>query len=240
MQERAAAQDGFCSISAAGDRGTVVHATMPIIVPRPTSAMVESQIVHENELTALRYRFNSISAAAGDARREALQVRRLLRGGMALLEALNNPAASSEAIIDSSVRLLGDALHGGCAIHLLSADEKQLVRSASWHQNPGQLARLNESMFGDLDASTGHARTVLNGGQPVLADISGAEPARRSEPELRDQPHTMIFAPLAAEGQTLGTVMVARDQTPERFTNDDIDFVKAASAQIGIAVLRRT
>lgn len=242
MQERAAAQGGTCSISSVGDDpGTMVRAVIPTTGPPATTPVTtETLASHDDDLTALRQRLDSVSAAAGEARRDAWHARHQLRTAMEMVEALLDPTATVESLTRTGVELLGQALRAGCAIHLLSPNGQQLQRSASWHADPEQLAGLNTVGFADRPlVSAPQARTVLASGEPVMGDISTAgEVVRRHVPELPIEPHSYILAPLIADRTTMGTVTVVRDQAPERFTNDDVEFVKCASAQIGISIVR--
>jgi len=65
-----------------------------------------------------------------------------------------------------------------------------------------------------------------------------ADSVREAAALLPLELHSYIVAPLIAEGTALGIVSVVRDQTPESFTNDDVEFVKCASAQIAVAIVR--
>lgn len=241
MQERAAAHGGICSISGGDTGGTAVRALIPTSGNEsaklaPTASPSEAQDV---VVAGLRRQLESLSAAAGNARRDSWQSRHQLRTAMKLVEALLDSAATLQSVTRDAAELLGQALRAGCAVHLLSRDGQQLARAASWYENRDALDALNEGDFRDRPASDSQARTVLASGEALLADISTATgDAAPWASERQLAPHSYIVAPLVVEGTAIGTITAARVTVPERFTPDDVDFVKCVAAQIALAVAR--
>lgn len=241
MQERAAAHGGSCSVSGHQGGGTVVRALIPTggqysvgLEPSAFADEIEDAVIFN-----LRRQAESLSAAAGSARRDAWQARHQLRTAMKLVESLLDPAATLESVTLNSAELLGQALQAGCAVHLLTRDGQQLARAASWHANPELLETLNQAEFRDRLASDPWARTVLTSGEAVLADFSTASNALGTEASDHPlAPHSSIVAPLVVEGATIGTITAARVTVPERLTPDDVDFVKCIAAQIALAIVR--
>lgn len=242
MHERAAALGGDCSIQSGGrGLGTVVTASLPTAAsPAPPTSWPSDPLL-QPEQTDFQQQIDGLADAVQAARQDARYARRHLRAARALTEQLLNPPTEVALVTRSSVRLIGEAFDAACAIHLLSEDREMILHSASWHADPAQLAGLNTVAFADRQVSMTHARTVLAGGGAVQFGLeSAAEEVRRHAPELPYEPHTAIIAALEADGRAIGTIIVVRDQTPERFSDSDLEFITMAAAQIGAAVGRST
>lgn len=240
MQRRAAGEGGSCSIVSNGRaKGTTVEATLPMRGrPDDPRASEVAKPPAEDELAALREELDSMSAAAGDARRSAWRSRHQLRTAMTMVDALLAPGGTAASAAQVGADLLGRALEAGSAIFLLDQDGLRLDRVASWHADPKQLSTLDSGTFVTGSPLLSHARTVLMSGVPLVAelDVASSDDGPRSPPHF--EAHSAIVAPLAARGRTLGTVCLVRDQTPDAFTGDDVEFVMCAATQIALAVLR--
>jgi len=139
-----------------------------------------------------------------------------------------------------AVEPVARAVRDGCAIRLLSEDGGRLVRAASWHPRPDQLAHLDRHLFVDRDADAGHMGVALQSGVPVVIDNVAAAWLRADGPAPPPGPievRSAIIVPLQAEGSVFGTMAIIRDLTADRFTPDDTEFVGCLADRIGIAML---
>lgn len=239
MRERAAALGGSCTVTAGpGQRGTTVRAvipTDPVPIVETTAAITD-----DRALDHLRAQLASVTSAARASRREAWHATNRLRRAMALMTVLARPDISVEEAARATVEFVGDALEAGCALHMLRGDDNMLVRVASWHADPGQLAALNDRSFADRLVSTGHARTVFETRQPIFApDAAAFDPGTREVLQSYPLPvNSAMVLPLLAGATPVGTLVVLRDESIGALDEEDLEFTMCATTHVGLAIAR--
>jgi diguanylate cyclase (GGDEF)-like protein/PAS domain S-box-containing protein len=144
----------------------------------------------------------------------------------------------AQRVVELAARLAGDA----SVLWLPSAVDGLLECAAVHHPEPAGRALLAEvqAEIGDLDSGT--ACTVVNTGEPLLADIPEALlPVADIHPGYRTWLRrygvsAIAILPLRARGRVVGALAMSRDRGREGYQDDDVVFLQALADVAGAGV----
>lgn len=144
-----------------------------------------------------------------------------------------------EVIVERVAAVIGDS----CSVHLLSADGEQLIPTRCHHFDPAARAlmqsvfdtsptRLGEGL-GGIVVRTGQAR-LLNNVTRELFQLA----LRDEYLEYYDRypVHSMLVVPLRIQQKVFGMLAVARDLSPEPFTEDDLTLLQDLADRTTLAL----
>jgi len=191
-------------------------------------------------------RFIAIKQDISERRRSEARIQRQARRAIVLSEILNtlqDVAQDYQPMLDMIVEKTSELLRDACLIRLLSQDGKQLKLTAFHHVEPQALQGLAE-IFGEITLPSEVRRdwqVMESGASLFLPDLTSVELDEwvNSNPlsyqELVDL-HSLMILPLQIRGQPIGTLAMFRDQTPEPYTQEDLDFVQNIALKAALAV----
>jgi signal transduction histidine kinase len=158
--------------------------------------------------------------------------------------AVSHALLDADAVMQRVAQAVAEVLGDVCAVRQISEDGRTLREGAVDGTDEGFVRALRElglrvPITADSPGPTG--RAVATGRVVRVAD-SVDDVARQAHPDGRDLMrrwgvHSLLVAPLRAEGATLGTINVFRSRTPGAFTADDAEFLQDLADRAGLALL---
>ena len=157
----------------------------------------------------------------------------------AFATAYRNADEVLEVIVERVAAVIGDS----CSVHLLSADGEQLIPTRCHHFDPAARA-LMQSVFDTSPTRLGEGLggLVVRTGQPRLINNVTRELFKLA---LRDEyleyydrypVHSMLVVPLRIQQKVFGMLAVARDLSPEPYTEDDLTLLQDLADRTTLAL----
>jgi PAS domain S-box-containing protein len=150
-----------------------------------------------------------------------------------------------QVLLDRMARIFAERLRAACTIRLISDDGEWLDIAALGHYDPAELVnmrdsigswriRLSDSIPAAITARTGQTQFV-----PVIdrdALSASLDPERRGLLETF-LPHSLIATPLQLSGQSLGSLMLARNSGDlSVFDADDLSLAQDLTDRAALAI----
>jgi PAS domain S-box-containing protein len=157
----------------------------------------------------------------------------------AFATAYRNSDEVLEVIVERVAAVIGDS----CSVHLLSADGEQLIPTRCHHFDPAARA-LMQSVFDTAPTRLGEGLggLVVRTGQPRLINNVTRELFLLA---LRDEyldyydrypVHSMLVVPLRIQQKVFGMLAVARDLSPEPYTEEDLTLLQDLADRTTLAL----
>jgi|GEM_PF-447085 len=177
--------------------------------------------------------------AAELLRRQLGRVQVLADTSRAFATVYRDPDEVLEVIVERVAAVIGDS----CSVHLLSPDGEQLVPTRCHHFDPEARA-LMQTVFDTAPTRLGEGLggLVVRTGQPRILNHVSRELFLLA---LRDEyldyydrypVHSLLVVPLRVQQHVFGMLAVARDLTPEPFTDDDLTLLQDLADRTALAL----
>ncbi|MBI3649145.1 MAG: PAS domain S-box protein [Actinobacteria bacterium] len=150
-------------------------------------------------------------------------------------EAGLEPARVSAAIAQGSAELFGDT----CVIWMMSQDERSLLPLGHHDPDPKAAALAGEHLATPRGVGEGIVGHAVMSGEPLLMPVTSSEELRgeikpETVPFVDKVPvHSVLIAPVKAEGRVRGAFMFARHRPGDPYTEDDLTFAEELAAYAG-------
>jgi PAS domain S-box-containing protein len=199
-------------------------------------------VFHDDEFIHIRVFTRDITerkAAEVEAEQRAQRGLLLAKISHSLAEAGRDFHAVLQVIGQEVAESFGDA----CVIRLISEDEKLLMPVAIYHRDAEAMQLLRQTLTQTPQrVDEGIGAEVLRSGQSVLRSSLKTEELRASlnpgfHPYLdRFAPHSLLAAPLTAQGRTIGVLYVGRDISAAPLTVDDRSFLEEIAHRASLVI----
>ena len=157
----------------------------------------------------------------------------------ALSEARLDAGAVMHRVSQTVAAVLGDV----CAVRRIADDGSTLLAAAVSGSHEPFADALRELVLPSplMTAGRGPTATAVREGRVVRAGGRVEQLARQVNPASRSMirrfgVHSLLVAPLRADGRTVGSINVFRSQTPGPFTADDAEFLRDLADWAGVAL----
>ncbi len=148
-----------------------------------------------------------------------------------------------QIILDISIRRLGELVGDTGSIILTAEDEQTLTLAAVYHPDP-ETVSFTRDFLSALPLRVGEGATgrVVQTGEPLLIPVISTEQIRpQVRPELwpaldRFAVHSLIAAPLRAQGRVIGAISLWRLQPGRPYTAADQVFLQDLADRIAQAI----
>jgi PAS domain S-box-containing protein len=149
-----------------------------------------------------------------------------------------------QRLLDLAARRIAELIGDYCAIRLVRADNVTLQLVVDHHLDASAhefMHQLVSSIPQRMDE--GITAQVYRSGKAVLLPFVSPD-AFRAQVKSEFHPllerlniHSILIAPLRAEGKIIGTITMLRDQTPHAYTEDDQIFLQDLADRIALAIV---
>jgi PAS domain S-box-containing protein len=149
-----------------------------------------------------------------------------------------------QGLLGLAVRRIAELIGDYCAIRLVEADDVTLQLVVDHHLDPSAqefMHRFISSITQRMDE--GITAQVFRSGKAVLLPFVSPDAFRAQvKPEFhplleRLNIHSVLIAPLRAEGKIIGTITMSRDQTPHAYTEEDRVFLQDLADRAALAIV---
>lgn len=161
-----------------------------------------------------------------------------------LSQALAQAHLNAEAVLQTIVQRTGELLGDTCVIRLLSEDGQWLQAAACYHPDPAVLAALRELLATvPQRADEGLAGRIIVSGEPLLVPVvSPGQIGPQLKAEYRPLMerigvHSILAAPLRAEGRIIGVLGLTRDRPGRPYTTEDLTFLQHLADRAALAII---
>jgi PAS domain S-box-containing protein len=148
-----------------------------------------------------------------------------------------------QTVLDTIARRMVELIGDLCSIHLLSEDGQWFDLAAVYHPDPDGLAFFREML---MDTRThvdeGLSGRVIQTGQALALPITSPEQIKATLnakywPLLERFPiHSILVAPLRAQGKALGVLSISRNQPGRSYTAEDQSFLQDLADRAALAI----
>jgi len=177
-------------------------------------------------------------AAEAALRQQSIRSQILAEVSHALSENLLDFQSVLNTIAQRCAELVGDS----CVIRFLSEDGQWLKLAAIYHRNPEFRQFIQVAMDAKQPASAGYHAQVLQTGKAVMvSELELNQLQAALQPDLpsfldRFPVSSLLIVPLSAQGRTIGTVGMLREQPNHPFTPEEQDLLQSLADRAALSI----
>jgi PAS domain S-box-containing protein len=148
-----------------------------------------------------------------------------------------------QAVVDVVTRSVSGQTGDACAIRLFTDDGKDILLDSLYHSE-AEMAEAIRGLLPSMEgqSSSGLSCGQLQSGQAVLIEsLQQGQSGEFFSPEHRvklaqNGIHSLMVAPLQAQGRTIGALSLARSGPEDPYGNDDLVFLQEIAGRTGLAI----
>lgn len=160
-----------------------------------------------------------------------------------ILSSLQNVNENYQSFLETTVQKTAELLHDGCIIYLLSDTNQQLLPTAFHHIHPPAHQVMSSIVANEpipILEESNQLETSLK--QPLF--LPHVEPVHlKDQLLLKCQPffqkyglNSLMVLPMQIQDRFVGTLCLFRDQTPDPYSLEDLNFVQNIALKVAIAI----
>ena len=149
-----------------------------------------------------------------------------------------------QRLLDLAARRIAELIGDYCAIRLVGADDVTMQLVVDHHLDASSQEFMHQFISSiPQRMDEGITAQVFRSGKAVLIPFVSPD-AFRAQVKSEFHPllerlniHSVLIAPLRAEGKIIGTITMSRDQTPHAYTDDDQIFLQDLADRAALAIV---
>jgi PAS domain S-box-containing protein len=212
--------------------GTRIIAEVSSITLRDANGLITGYVSVHRDITERKQAEEHLQANAA----RAVLVAELSQGFAELTD-------DYQRLLDLAARRIAELIGDYCAIRLVGADDVTLQLVVDHHVDASAQEFMHQ-FIGSIPQrmDEGITAQVFRSGKTVLLPFVSPDAFRaqvKSEFHQlleRLNIHSVLIAPLHAEGKIIGTITMSRDQTPHAYTEDDQIFLQDLADRAALAI----